>query len=473
MAAMPAFGTVDAATAARLADDSARPEKAVGTGAGQSSRNPYGAAYEHNRRLASHADRAARERESLTHWSVAAVYDAVAGLCRIPTWKMRPADEDSPRAVRNADHAAACLGLGDTPSPIDTVWQTKLGEWTLAKFLGFGLWELVCERVGGVWYTHMEARDQGSITGWVVDARGRLVAADQQATWGGIVTIPAGQFLHFVAGAVAADDYSGRGLARCIEPQYRDVVALQQASIAGARRFSVPSIDITIDVEKAERAGVQVTESWINAELAKWYPTGSAYLAHERGVVARPPWIIIGTVGADAKYQPEQIEIAIDARDRRILSPGMAHWMMFAAPGSGGTYNLTEQVIEAAHDKAQAECEDWCGVMAQFAKRAVRWQYGEQEPDELMPKLTADGLSSEAFVEWIKSGQFATLVQCDAIRMDDGLRDAVRRAGEAPPEDPENRPQARPAAAPAAAPQGGGLPMVLPRRLQQAQGGAQ
>ena len=77
------------------------------------------------------------------------------------------------------------------------------------------------------------------------------------------------------------------------------------------------------------------------------------------------------------------------------------------------------------------------GVWSPFIKRAVEWRFGPVLA-ELLPRLHADGLASEAFVDYL--AQMTNLVSSDLLRSDDAVRDSVRRALELPAEDPANRP---------------------------------
>jgi hypothetical protein len=409
------------------------PETPAGTVGGQSALQPYGAAYEHARRLTAHADRVAALLKCRTHWAVQSGEQIWRGLVHVANWDVKAAD-DSPQAEQYRAHAAACLGIGAT-SPVGCVWRDRVGETLTAALLGFGLWETWAEQVGGVWYTRAESRHQGSILRWVVDRAGRLLAAEQQvpgAFYGGHAVIPMSGALLATYGAQAADDFSGVGLLRAVEPLYRDSTSLSAQYAAGAQRWATPTPDVTIDDEIAARCGIQVTPEWISSELAKWAAVARDYTVHERAYIARPPWVKMGVYGADVTGLAE-MQAAIDAADRRILSVFYGQWLMLGTSGSGGSYSLGETQVQAARDHAQALCDWIARVWQDFIVRAVEWEFGPVDP-ALIPRLQADGLGSDAFVDHISSLYGMSLG--GLIVPDAALRARIRAALDMPPEDP-------------------------------------
>ena len=444
----PMYGVVSTAESARLRDATERPSTEMGVGGGYSGAGIYGSAYEHNRRLQANPDRIAAFRRAMTHWSVQSGVTAWRGLCEIATWSVTAAD-DSPQAAQYAAHIRACLGIG-AQSPLGTEWQVVLRQLLQAHLEGFAVWEMVPVQVGGVWYTPLLPRDATSIARWIVDGDGRLAAVEQRPTagYGTFRIIPASQLLVYVCGAVAHDDYSGEGMLRSVEPLYRDVVTLQQQLIAGVRRWATPTPVARLLPDVSRQFGNPETPAFVQAELEKYQQTLQLYISHDQSYLMVPPWIELATFGGELGNLAE-VQAIIDARDRQILSVASAQWLMLGTANASGSYSLSETQMSAAHDAAQAVDDDICRGMQSYIGRAVRWQFGPNVPDALMPRMKAAGLASEAFVRYLSV--LPSLVSADLLRPDDAVRDAVRAAVEMPAEDPSARPRGqrvRPAAIP-------------------------
>ena len=451
------YGLPSTAEALRLTDDSARPESNVGT-VGGAAGWARGAAYEHNTRLAAHSDRCAAFRKVMTCGPVVSAREIWRNLVHIPTYVVEPADE-SPQAVRNADHIKACLGI-DTVSPIGTRWAAKLDELLTYEDFGFGLWETVPVQVGGVWYTPLAYRDPASIYAWVLDVNGKLCAAEQMPVSGyaGLRTIPMSQAFHMVARPQSADDFSGVGLLRPVEPYYAQWVALNQLALVAAQRWAVATPTGRINPEVARLLGINTDEAWEKAQRDALVTVLQNYTAAERAYMVPAAWVELDSFGGEIGNL-SVIDAMIDARERRMSSVYSSQWMMLGTTGSGGTQALSTVQVEAQRDNVSALIDRLLGNLGPYITRAVRWQFGEQEPAELMPHIRADGLGSEVFMEHL--AQIPGLVAADVLRPDDGLRDVFRRVFEAPPEDPDNRPPApRPAARSFGAPV---LPTGAPR----------
>jgi hypothetical protein len=239
-------------------------------------------------------------------------------------------------------------------------------------------------------------------------------------------------------------------LLRPVEPYYAQWVALNQLALVAAQRWAVPTPTGRVNVAIAREFGINPDETWELAQRTSIAATLQDYVSAERAYMAPAAWVELDTFGDDIANL-STIEAMIDARERRMSSVYSSQWMMLGTTGSGGTQALSTVQVEAQRDNVSAVIDRLLGNLAPFISRAVRWQFGESVPSELMPHIRADGLASEAFVEALTS--IPALVTADAMRPDDGLRDAIRRALEFPAEDPDNRPPApRPAARPFGAP---------------------
>ena len=446
------YGNPTAAQGDALLDDGHRAESAKGSAGVR----PYGTSnpFEHNRRLATKRAAVTAERICLRHPAVMAGLDVWLQGMHIPTATVEPATH--PNGERNAAHVAACLGIGCT-SPIGTVWPQLFEELLTVPLFGFGVWETVAEQAGGVWYTGLRWRDPASVSEWVVDERDRLVAVKQVPVngWAANATdIPMSQALHMAWRPTGPTDFDGTGMLRAVEPEVSDATALAQLSIVTARRWSVPYPEVIVNRQAALNAGE--TEATIKTALTAVDADCARLAAHQQAFIRHDDWLTVGVFGNSVGNMYE-FQAAIDASWRRILQVFAAGLLMLGSAGSGGSYNLAEVMLSVRNDHA-AGVLDWLSrSLAPFIARAVRWQFGPDEPVEAMPRLRFDGLASEVF--WDKLTDLPALVAAGLIRVDDNLRDALRQAGEMPPEDPENRPPAPVAAVQPAPPRGMPAPM--------------
>ena len=395
---------------------------------GGKARGVWGSAYEHNFRLQAHPDRIAAMRKCLTYGPVAIGLDAWLGIMHQPTWTCEPADE-SPEAAAYAEHLALCLGIG-RQSPIGVSWPAKLEELLGACHYGFGVWETIPKAVDGVYYTQLLYRDQASIAQWIVDTSDRLVAFEQVPVSGlGYgVPIPMSQALHIVWRPVSADDYTGVGMLRAVEPIYRENVALQQLATVAAQRWAVGTPTGTLDPEIAEKFGINTPEL-MASELAKLRNTLKGYASHEQANLLYLPWVKIDQFGGDISQLPA-IDTMIDARDRRILTVWLQQWLMLGSANAGGSYSLGDIQVKAAREHAAGVLTWLCRSLDTFIERAIRWQFGPVSSGK-MPRLRFDGLSSETFVE--KLADLPSLVTAGLLVPDATAQDSVRRALELPP----------------------------------------
>ena len=416
------YGVPSPAMGNRLLEDPQDPPPERGR-VGGNSRGQWGSAYEHNRRLQAHRDRITAMRRCNTYGPVAIGLDAWLGVMHQPTWSCEPGD-DSPAAQVYADHLAACLGIG-RHSPLGVNWAAKLEELLTACLYGFGLWETIPENIDGVWYTRLLYRDPASISHWVVDESDRLVAAEQVPLqgFGTGVVIPMSQLLHIVWRPVSADDYTGVGMLRAVEPLYNDAVTLQQLAIVAAQRWAVGTPTVTLDEEMAARYGMDTPEL-MAAELAKAKSTVKGYTSHEQAHITHLPWVKLGDYGGDISQLPA-IDGMIDARDRRILTVWLQQWLMLGSANAGGSYSLGDAQVRAGRDHAGGVLSWLCQALQTYIARAVRWQFGPVQNSQL-PRLRFDGLASEAFVE--KLTALPSLVSAGLLVVDDTVTTDIRRA---------------------------------------------
>lgn len=430
------YGRATSAEGDRLLDESERPAAAVGQSGGKTT--GYGADYEHNRRLQAHPDRIQAFRAAMTCPPVYTAAGMWLDMLRIPTTTVTPADGDGAFEIALAEHVEKNLGIGRV-SPVGHRWDTLRDEFIMGVLLGYGLAETIPVEAEGAWYTRILWRDPGSCSRWVVDDNDRLVAWEQQPLSGWSATravVPMSQTLHLCWRPMGPTDFSGVGALRPAEPLARDHAKLCGLRMVAAQRWAVNTPMAEPDFEEKERFGVDDTTHKANGESLD--NVLKNYAAHERAYLRRPPGWKLSTFGA-APDSLAAIDALIDSTARRIYEVWLQQWLMLGSAGSGGSYNLSEVHLEAARSSAQGVCNWLAGELnAKLIPRIVRWQFGPDVPLEAMPRIDFDGLASEAFVKWLSF--LPSLVSADLLRVDDSIRDAVRKAGELPAEDPDNRP---------------------------------
>jgi len=416
------WGQATKAEGDRLIDTTARPESAMGVVGGPA--QGWANGYEHNRLLQTNSKSILAMRKVLTSPAVYVGADAWLALMQSPTWRVRPAGDDE-FSRRLADHIRACLGI-EQPPVLGIPWEVRLESLLSSALFGFGLWELVCREVDGVWYTDLQSRDQASITSFQVDASDRLVGYLQSpvAGWSSTASVlPAGRCLHLVHRPRGETDWCGTGMLRACEPEYQDRVALSQLAIAGAQRWAMPTPTATPDYQMTRDMGL--TSEQVDAELLDVRTMLKGYTSSERAYMVLPPWIKLTPFGGDVQA-PQALDTMISARDHRMLMVFLQQWLMLGSVGSGGSYSLGETQVKAGADHAAQTLRRLCRQMGSYIDRAIRWQFGDSVSRLQMPTLEFDGLNSETYVAQLAA--LSGLVQAGILTPDDGMEDDVRRA---------------------------------------------
>ena len=405
----------------RLLDTSTRPETSFGVIGGP--RQGYANAFEHNRKLQTNREAMFAMRKVLTSPAVYVGADAWMSLMLSPTWRIRPADE-SAESLKYADHIGACLGIGQPPA-LGVPWEVRLESLLSPSLFGFGVWELVCKNVNGVWYTDIQSRDQASIAAFIVDANDKVVAVDQTPVYGwssSIATIPASRILHIVHRPRGDGDFCGLGMLRACEPEYGDRVALSQLAIAGAQRWALQTPVIKPNQEMVRDLGL--TPEQVQTEINDAQLMLKAYTSSEQAYLILPSFLEIDTFGGDISA-PQALDSMIDSRDRRMLTVFLQQWLMLGSANAGGSYSLGETHVRAGEEHAAQTLTRLCRNMSSYIERAVKWQFGDVSRLKL-PAITFDGLNSETFVQKLEA--LTGLVSSGILTPDDKMEDDVRRA---------------------------------------------
>ena len=415
------YKPITEAESRQLLDTTERPEVAMGAVGGPS--QGYGNAFEHNKRLQNNLTAIQSMRKVLSSPAVYVGADAWLALMQSPTWRIKPGD-DSPQSQKHVDHLGANLGIGQPPA-LAVPWAVRLESLLSSVLYGFGVWELVCRKVEGVWYTDMQSRDQASLSTFITGPNDELVAIEQTALSGWtrrVAQIPASRLLHIVHRPRGDNDFHGMGTLRACEPEYGDRVKLSGLAISGAQRWALPTPVCKPNQEMARQMGI--TPEQMKVEISDAEAMLSKYTSSEQAYLILPPWIEIVTFGGDVTA-PQAIDAMIDARDRRMLTVFLQQHLMLGSANAGGTYSMAETHVKAAQEHAAQTLTRLCRQLSSFIQRCIQWQFGDV-PRATLPTIEFDGLNSETFVQNLAA--LASLVTVGLLTPDDGLEDELRRA---------------------------------------------
>lgn len=360
--------------------------------------------YEKNGRLAQMRDRILAYRVAERHPAVMVGLQVWHSLMLAGKWSVNPAN-DSPEAVAYAEHIARSLGIRTEslggkapPAMLGKPWESRLLELLLSERYGWHWWELVCEDIDGVRYTHMLWRDPASTFQFVTDGLERLVAIRQLPVTGlgGMRTVPMGRVL-LMGREQVGTQWDGIGILRGIEPMVGDSNRTANILAVTVERWGCPTPLITADVDVMQTLGI--TPEQAKADVATWQAWGEQYISGERQSCAPPPWVKVGAYDGDksARNLPDLIA-TLDAQDRRILQAFLAQFLMLGAAGSGGSYSLGQVHSDAASTAAENVLQRVAEQLKSYMLRALSWQFGDIDPAK-MPTLEIDGIRSPLWTE--------------------------------------------------------------------------
>lgn len=347
---------------------------------------------------------------------------------------------------RVREYLRRTFGFDRRPRMLDT-WEGLLRRMLRAVFQGAAAfeWSTAWDRAdtlasadGTVYLTRLYDRSHRAITAYLTDPNELLVGVRMSTligtTWGE-VDVPCSQLLYLAFRQRGTTDYDGWGLWRAIADEASDHAELGNQLRAGARRYAVGDIDLTLDVDLAQRLGIQVTQEWCAAEAAAMESWAKKREAGQSGYVTRIPWWRLGTFGGAGSggigqgYNPASLVQQRDHYRTVIYEQLAAEYLMIGTQG-GGSYSAAEVKVSRAASVAR-NLLDW--VLGELDRQVVRPLIEINFPDVSRrdyPHIIADGLRAPVFVEQVAA--LVQLAQAGLLTKDDATEDAVREAFELP-----------------------------------------
>ena len=343
---------------------------------------------------------------------------------------------------RAREYLRRTFGLERRPRMLDT-WESTLRRMMRAVFQGAAAfeWTTAWDREdtlagadGTVYLTRLYDRSHRAVTAYVTDPYEQLAALRMtrvdEGAWGE-VDVPVSQLLYLCFRQRGTTDYDGWGLWRAIAEEASDHSELGNLLRIGARRFAVGDVDLVLDVELAQRLGIQVTPEWVRTEEARMASWARSRESSQAGYVARMPWWNLKTFGGTGQmtYDPHALVKQRSGYEEIILRQLAAEYLLVGG-AQGGSYSAAEVKVTRAASVAR-NLLDW--VLAEFDRQVVQRLIRMNFPDisrGAYPRIVADGLRARVFVE--QAGALVQLAQAGLITKDDATEDAVREAFELP-----------------------------------------
>lgn len=304
---------------------------------------------------------------------------------------------------------------GLAPRMLDT-WESLLRRLLRAVFEGAGAHEWVTEwdeyddtagPDGTVYLTRLHDRSHRAITAYLTDPDEQLVGVRMQVTEAGESfgdrDIPVSQLLYLCFRPRGTTDYDGHGLWRAVANDAADHGEVGNQLRAGARRYAVGDIDLTLDVEMAQRLGIQVTTEWCSGEAARMEAWARARESGQSGYVVRMPWWRLGTFGGAGSggtgqgYNPASLVGQRDHYKATIYEQLAAEYLQIGSQG-GGSYSAAEVKVSRAGSVSR-NLIDW--VLSELHRQVIepllRVNFPDVPRDEL-PRIVVGGLRAKAFL---------------------------------------------------------------------------
>ena len=385
--------------------------------------------YEKNPRLANMRERILAYRVAERHPAVQAGRLVWEMAILAASWRVVPASDD-PDDIARAEHIARNLGIKteslgqDPPSAVlGRPWEQTLLQLLPSQLYGWQWWEMVCEDVDGVRYTHLLWRDPASTYAFVQDTFDRLVAIRQLPVtgYGGMRTIEAGRFVLLGRGQ-AGSNWDGVGMLRGIEPLCVDANSAANALGVAVQRTGTPTPYVQIDEVRAAAAGLSPDQ--IRQEIETWGVYAQNYIAGERQGIASGGWVDWSVFDAGGPGGLDHLVSTLDAYDRRILQAFLAQFLQLGASGSGGSYSLGEVHADIAQQAAEQTCQTIAEQLAWFVECSLRWQFGSADPGRL-PRLVPEGNRSPLWLEHLS--ELTSLASQGMLTPDDSMAEELRR----------------------------------------------
>jgi len=358
------------------------------------------------------------------------------------------------------------FGIGAAPRMADT-WEALLRRLVRPVFVGAGAYEwttrvdatdTTAQAAGTVYLERLYDRSHRAITAYLTDELEQLAGVRM---WGlgvtsglGVVDIPLSQLLYLCFRPRGDTDFDGWGLWRPIAEEASDHSEIGNQLRIGARRYAVGDVDLALDLDIAQRVGIQTTEAWCTAEAARMEAWASARETGG-GYVTRMPWWRLGTFGGAGSggtgqgYNPAALVAQRDHYKAAIYEQLAAEYLQIGSQG-GGSYSAAEVKVSRAAAVAR-NLLDW--VLSELHRQVVepllRINFPDLAPDEY-PRIAVSGLRAPVFVE--HAALLVQFAQAGIVTKTDELERAVCEAFELPSWTGERSAEDRAFTSPVAAP---------------------
>lgn len=400
-------------------------EQAPGvSGKGLSNGRPYG--YEKHRTLGDHRNAIADYRKILkTESAVWWPWQLRLNGLLTATWGVEKTERTSEAAYE------LCLeqfGDGSTDGQLHRPLESILSQMYLSDVFGFSVMVPEWESDGSVyWCRDVVNRVQDTVWGWDLDEFERLVGVVQrpETLYGYQMNgrgrfIPANECLFIVRNPEARTDLTGDAMLRPIHPLWMELVNCRNNGSIADQRWAVPTPKVHVKFAELLRAvqsggigaiGKIIGEDpsgYIAAERAELKTQAENYAANGQGMLVDSDIVSFESFGHDS-YDPSgnlarQRHLALEIA--RVFT---AQFMMLGSEGSGGSYSLGSNQMEAytqslinTAERIQRTLNGPDRRGGGLVGRLCAYNLPGIKPEEL-PVLKYEGLQSKAYMQHLQA----------------------------------------------------------------------
>lgn len=346
------------------------------------------------------------------------------------TWIVEPASEE-PEAQRLADLVRDALGLeghichlasGSFEAEIEKILDFAL----FGRYVVEELWTE--DEDGRPWLYGLADIDQRTI--------GRSIRDPQTAVLTGLVQMPQGggevilpsTKVQIYSYRTQGDETLGIGILRPAYPWWDLKNSLINSLDAGARRWAIPTPQVSFDRELLRQLYTDVEIRTFSEKISEW---ADRYTAGETGFVQTPAGINLTLYGGT--FDPSRMITAIQTCDQEIASAFLETWMELGLGevGSRSVGEITWNAYKASiGNYLDAIAAVWngpnrpgAGTISRFLQRSEF--EGGAIPIDLLPRLRHKGVTVDAFNDLI--GVMPQLVSANLLTPTDDLERRIRR----------------------------------------------
>lgn len=335
-------------------------------------------------------------------------------------------------AQENAEIIREALGVTGHPCRL----ASGSLEHEIAKIIDFALLgRYVVEEIWSVgddgreWLYGLGDIDQRSLIQDVRDTTtGTLTGIIQQPIGGGGQVVLPSTKIQIYSYRAVGDETLGIGLLRPCHSWWQLKCSLIDSLEAGARRWAIPTPQITFDRELLRSLYTDTEIRAFTESIGEW---ANGYIAGETGFVQAPAGINLTLFGGT--FDPQRMIAAIQTCDQEIASAFGEGWQELGIGDVGSRsvgeiqWNAYKQSIANYLDAIAAV---WNGPDRPGGGTIYRMlrhnKYGDDEiAPELLPRLAHKGVTVDAFADMI--GVMPQLVAANLLTPTDDLERRIRR----------------------------------------------